>query len=221
MRELGYGVESLPMTAKAPATGNIVKKTLLNVMSGWLPRKKEQDTLKKFVAALSTKDLSAIAGLLKKCGALPPPKADSLQDYLDWHFAEKEKRIGIVDRVSGLLPKMQKDMKHAILMEGRRLTSSEVDAIFRNEKSMLQYFSTLSGSQLEAYLHLLESPEFGIPSDVKRGMKKMFTVFRDERVKFEEDWARQIGPHVDNILATSTIIDQLQTLEKIQQKISS
>ncbi|NOS67493.1 MAG: hypothetical protein HOO67_03980 [Candidatus Peribacteraceae bacterium] len=194
-------------------------KTLLEALSGWLPLKKEQAKLKKVVPELSDEDLSKISRLLKKCGK-PPAPSGSLQDYLNWHFAEKEKRAEIVENLAVLRPKEQEDMKRAIMMEGRRLTEPELDAVFKNETTMLQYFSTLTGSQLEAYLRKLDDPAVEMPANVKKGMRKMFTAFRDERLKFEEAWAEKIGPHIEDIAATQTIMDQLGQLEKIQKQLS-
>ncbi len=209
-----------PRTAAKDSAGT-AKKTLLDVLMAWLPRKKEQDRLKKFVTGISQDDLSAISGLLKKCGAPPPPASGSLEKYLDWHYLEKKKRAAIVQKMDGLRAAEKDDMTHGIMMEGRRLTGAELGKIFRNGKETLRYFSTLSATQLEAMRRGLDDTEVELPAKVKKGFQKMFTAFRDERLAFETERAEVLAPKIADIRRTEKLFDQLHQLEAIQKKITS
>ena len=111
-------------------------------------------------------------------------------------------------------------MQRAIYMEGRRLTGPEIDEICTSEKTLINYFSTLSAAQCEAYGRMLDLPEIDLPKNVKNGMKKLFTFLRDGRLKFEEHWAQNIGQGIREIQVTDALFTQIQQLQKIQKELS-
>ena len=199
------------------------EREIEELLRAWVLSVEEERSWSAFVEGLGETDLTAIRACL--AGRAPrSASADTLESYLQWYRSAKADRAGLIDALSAASPTLRErceTLRKSLQADGGRpLTAEEIERIFAQDETIVEFLCSLSVIQLESWKQQLDADLVPMDPAAKSSLLALFGKLQEEAFAFEQEWMREVGPLAAGVATALQLQDQIAALERMQAQLS-